>query len=111
MVSYSQKHNVANGEANRDGSNDNHSANYGVEGPTTDPAIVALRERQQRNFLTTLLLSRGVPMLLGGDELGRTQLGNNNAYCQDNAVGWVDWSALGHDDEDMTPAIQRHHFR
>ena len=85
------KHNEANLEGNRDGSDDNRSWNCGVEGPTADPAILSLRERQQRNFLATLLLSHGVPMLLGGDELGRTQQGNNNAWCQDNALSWLDW--------------------
>jgi isoamylase len=92
LVSYNQKHNEANGEENRDGYNDNISWNCGVEGPTDDPAIVALRERQKRNFLATLLLSQGVSMLLAGDEIGRTQRGNNNAYCQDNETSWVDWN-------------------
>jgi glycogen operon protein len=91
LVSYDGKHNEANGEENRDGSDDNRSWNHGAEGPTTDPEILALRERQVRNFLTTLFLSQGVPMLLGGDELGRTQRGNNNAYCQDNEISWFDW--------------------
>jgi isoamylase len=91
LVSYNDKHNEANSEGNRDGSNDNRSWNCGVEGPTDDPEVNLLRERQQRNLLTSLLLSAGVPMLLAGDELGRTQLGNNNAYCQDNEVSWVDW--------------------
>ncbi len=92
LVSYNEKHNQANGEGNRDGSNDNHSWNMGVEGPTDDPKIVELRERQKRNFLATLFLSQGVPMLLGGDEISRTQNGNNNAYCQDNETAWFDWS-------------------
>jgi len=91
LVSYHEKHNEANGEENRDGHNDNISWNGGVEGPTDDPTIVALRARQQRNFLATLILSQGVPMLLAGDEIGRTQQGNNNAYCQDNEISWVDW--------------------
>jgi glycogen operon protein len=91
LVSYNQKHNEANGENNRDGESDNNSWNCGVEGPTDDPAINALRARQQRNLLATLLLSQGVPMLLAGDEFGRTQQGNNNAYCQDNKISWVDW--------------------
>ncbi len=91
LVSYNEKHNDANGEENRDGHNDNLSWNCGVEGPTSDPAILALRARQQRNFLATLLLSQGVPMLQMGDEIGRTQQGNNNAYCQDNEISWVDW--------------------
>ena len=85
------KHNEANLEGNRDGTDDNRSWNCGVEGPTDDPEISALRERQQRNFLATLLLSQGVPMLLAGDEIGRTQDGNNNAWCQDNEISWVDW--------------------
>jgi glycogen operon protein len=91
LVSYNEKHNAANGEENRDGSHDNLSWNCGAEGPTTDPAILALRERQQRNLVLTLLVSQGVPMLLGGDELGHTQLGNNNAYCQDNELTWLNW--------------------
>jgi isoamylase len=97
LVSYNDKHNEANGENNRDGTDDNRSWNCGVEGPTTDPAIVALRARQSRAMLTTELLSFGVPMLLGGDERGRTQQGNNNAYCQDNEITWFDWST-GDDD-------------
>jgi isoamylase len=92
LVSYNQKHNDANGEGNKDGTDDNRSWNCGTEGPTDDPAINALRARQQRNFLTTLLLSQGVPMLLGGDEFGRTQRGNNNAWCQDNEISWFDWA-------------------
>src|SRR5205814_184787 len=92
LVSYNEKHNEANGEDNRDGANDNHSWNHGVEGPTDDPKIIELREREKRNFLTTLLLSQGVPMICGGDEISRTQKGNNNAYCQDNEISWVDWN-------------------
>ena len=92
LVSYNDKHNEANGESNRDGTSDNRSWNCGAEGPTTDPAILALRERQSRAMLATLLLSFGIPMLLGGDEMGRTQQGNNNAYCQDNEITWFDWS-------------------
>jgi glycogen operon protein len=92
LVSYNEKHNEANGESNRDGTGDNRTWNCGAEGPTTDPAIASLRARQQRAMLSTLLLSFGVPLLLGGDEMGRTQLGNNNAYCQDNATTWFDWS-------------------
>ncbi len=92
LVSYNTKHNEANGEDNRDGSNENLSWNCDVEGPTDDPAILALRAQQQRNFLATLLLSQGVPMLVAGDERGRTQQGNNNAYCQDNEVSWMDWT-------------------
>ena len=91
VVSYNKKHNEANGEGNRDGTNDNHSWNCGVEGPTDDPAVNALRWRQMRNMLATLLLSRGTPMILAGDEFARTQEGNNNAYCQDNEISWVDW--------------------
>jgi isoamylase len=92
LVSYNDKHNQPNLEENRDGSNDNHSWNCGVEGPTDDPAILELRERQKRNFLATLLLSQGVPMICGGDEIGRTQNGNNNAYAQDNETSWFDWN-------------------
>ena len=91
VVSYDRKHNEANGEANRDGHSDNYSWNHGIEGPTGDPAVARLRERQQRNMLATLLLAQGTPLLLAGDEFGRTQHGNNNAYCQDNPIGWVDW--------------------
>ena len=91
LVSYNEKHNEANGEGNADGESHNRSWNCGVEGPTDDPDVLALRARQQRNFLTTLLLSQGVPMLLGGDEIGRTQHGNNNAYCQDDEISWFDW--------------------
>ena len=92
LVSYGEKHNQANGEANRDGTGENFSANYGAEGESDDPEIEALRLRQIKNFLATLFLSRGVPMLLGGDEFRRTQQGNNNAYCQDNNLSWFDWS-------------------
>jgi isoamylase len=91
LVSYNEKHNEANGEGGRDGESHNRSWNCGVEGPTDDPEVQALRLRQQRNFLTTLLLSQGVPMILHGDEIGRTQQGNNNVYCQDNELSWVDW--------------------
>ncbi len=91
LVSYDEKHNDANGEDNRDGESFNRSWNCGVEGPTEDPIVLALRRRQQRNLLATLFLSQGVPMLLGGDEIGRTQRGNNNAYCQDNELSWYDW--------------------
>ncbi|MCZ7563476.1 MAG: glycogen debranching protein GlgX [Burkholderiales bacterium] len=91
LVSYNEKHNEANQEGNRDGHDNNLSWNCGVEGPTDDPAVRALRERQKRNLIATLLLSQGVPMLLAGDEIGRTQHGNNNAYCQDNELSWVDW--------------------
>ncbi|MGA8184480.1 MAG: glycogen debranching protein GlgX [Terriglobia bacterium] len=94
LVSYSQKHNEANGEGNRDGTNADYGRNYGVEGETDDPAIDAIRRRQIKNMLLTLAISRGVPMILAGDEFRRTQLGNNNAYCQDNEISWVDWSLL-----------------
>ena len=94
LVSYADKHNEANGEKNRDGNPNNRSANYGVEGETDDPVIQAVRARQARNLAATLLLSTGTPMLVMGDELWRTQGGNNNAYCQDNATSWVDWSPL-----------------
>jgi isoamylase len=98
LVSYNEKHNEANGEDNRDGENHNRSWNCGVEGPANTPAIVRLRERQKRNFLATLLLSQGVPMISHGDEVGRTQQGNNNVYCQDNERSWVDWrDARNHD--------------
>jgi isoamylase len=93
LVSYHRKHNEANGDLGRDGSDDNRSWNCGAEGPADDPAINELRARQVRNFLVTLFCSQGVPMLLAGDEMGRTQQGNNNAYCQDNEVSWVDWEA------------------
>jgi glycogen operon protein len=91
LVSYNEKHNDANGEDNRDGESHNRSWNCGAEGPTDDAAITELRARQQRNFIATLMLSQGIPMLLGGDEIGRTQQGNNNAYCQDNEISWFDW--------------------
>ncbi len=95
LVSYNEKRNGANGEENRDGHNENLSWNCGAEGPTDDPAILALRERQKRNFMATLLLSQGVPMICAGDELGRTQGGNNNAYCQDNETSWLRWDLTG----------------
>ena len=97
LVSYNHKHNEANGEGNRDGADHNLSYNFGVEGPTDRPDIVRIRERQKRNFLATLLLSQGVPMICGGDEMGRTQGGNNNAYCQDNEVSWISWELSEHD--------------
>ncbi len=96
LVSYDHKHNEANLDENRDGTNENYSWNCGAEGETDDAQILALRERQQRNFLATLLLSQGVPMMLAGDELNRTQDGNNNAYCQDNEIGWLDWELEDH---------------
>jgi glycogen operon protein len=92
LVSYDHKHNEANGEDNQDGTDDNRSWNHGVEGDTDDPEINAVRARQQRNYLTTLLLSQGTPMLLGGDEMSRTQHGNNNGWCQDNEISWFDWT-------------------
>jgi isoamylase len=107
LVSYNDKHNEANGEDNRDGESHNRSWNCGVEGPTDDEAIDALRRRQRRNFVTTLLLSQGVPMLLGGDELGRTQSGNNNAYCQDNATSWFDWANVDRDFLDWCTRVTR----
>ena len=112
LVSYNSKHNEANAENNRDGTDDNRSWNCGAEGPTADPDVNALRARQKRAFLATLLLSAGVPLLLGGDELGRTQRGNNNAYCQDNDITWFDWSGV--DDEFLrfttdVIALRRHH--
>jgi glycogen operon protein len=122
LVSYNKKHNRANGEGERDGTDENHSWNCGVEGPTDNPAVLGLRRRQARNLLATLLLSQGVPMLLAGDEFLRTQSGNNNAWCQDNDVSWVDWS-LAHKNADFHrfaremialrkrhPALRRRHF-
>jgi glycogen operon protein len=101
LVSYEKKHNELNGENNRDGTDANYSANYGGEGPTADTEILAIRDRQKRNLLATLLLSLGVPMLLAGDEIGRTQLGNNNAYCQDNETSWFDWENMRPDHADL----------
>lgn len=122
LVSYNDKHNEANGEDNRDGADDNNSWNCGVEGPTDDPAILELRARQQRNFLATLLLSQGVPMLLAGDEISRTQHGNNNTYCQDNDLSWIHWD-LDASQQDLLaftrhvveqfrlhPVLRRRHF-
>ena len=106
LVSYEEKRNEANGESNRDGSDDNLSWNCGVEGNTSDPGIRALRARQKRNFLATLLLSQGVPMLCGGDELGRTQGGNNNAYCQDNETSWFDWD-LGPAERELLSFVRK----
>ncbi len=106
-VSYNDKHNEANGEGNRDGHSHNLSYNYGVEGPTDDPEIRAVRLRQMRNMLATLFLSRGTPMLLAGDEFARTQKGNNNAYCQDNEVSWLDWEAIGDEERDLAEFTQR----
>jgi isoamylase len=98
LVSYNDKHNEANGENNRDGHDANFSWNSGAEGPTADPAIVSLRDRQKRNLMATQLLSLGVPMLVAGDEMGRTQRGNNNAYCQDNEISWLDWQNVRPED-------------
>ncbi len=114
LVSYNDKHNEANGEDNRDGHDDNQSWNHGVEGPTDDPEILDARDQTRRNLLATLLLSQGVPMLAHGDEVGRTQLGNNNAYCQDNEITWIDWTlderdrALLQFTRDLVALRQRH---
>jgi len=105
LVSYERKHNEANLEGNRDGSDDNRSSNYGAEGPTSDAAIESLRQRQKRNLLATLLFSQGPPMLVAGDELGRTQQGNNNAYCQDGGLSWVDWESADEALVDFTRAM------
>ena len=107
LVSYNEKHNEANGEDNNDGHNDNRSCNYGEEGPTENQDIVAVRERQKRNFLTTLLFSHGTPMLLAGDEFGRSQQGNNNGYCQDSEISWVNWEALSEQDHALRHFTQR----
>ncbi len=101
LVSYEAKHNEANGEDNRDGSDDNLSVNCGHEGPTDDPAIVGLRHQLRRNQLACLMLAQGVPLILAGDEVGNTQYGNNNAYCQDNDIGWVKWDGIGRDGDDL----------
>jgi glycogen operon protein len=107
LVSYNEKHNEANGEDNNDGESHNRSNNMGVEGPTDDPEVLKRRAQQQRNFIATLLLSQGVPMLLHGDELGRTQGGNNNGYAQDNEITWVDWSSVDHPLIEFTAALAR----
>jgi len=106
LVTYNEKHNQANGEDNRDGTSENYSWNCGVEGPTGDKIVTALREKQKRNFMATLLLSQGVPMICGGDEIGRSQQGNNNAYCQDNALSWYDWH-LDQQQKDFFEFIRR----
>ena len=111
LVSYNEKHNEANGEGNRDGEGNNHSWNCGVEGPTDDPGILALRDRQRRNLLATLLLSQGVPMILGGDEVGRTQRGNNNAYCQDDEASWTVWDLSPEDRSFLFFARRMVHLR
>lgn len=105
LVSYNDKHNEANGENNQDGDSHNRSWNCGAEGPTDDPHVNALRKKQQRNFLTTLFLSQGVPMILAGDEAGRTQQGNNNAYCQDNEISWLHWDKMDHELLDYTKKL------
>ncbi|HEY4182071.1 MAG TPA: glycogen debranching protein GlgX [Kofleriaceae bacterium] len=105
LVSYNEKHNEANGEESRDGESHNRSWNCGAEGDTQDADVLALRRRQQRNLLSTLFLSQGVPMILGGDELGRTQRGNNNAYCQDNDISWFDWQHADHDLLEFTKSL------
>ena len=107
VVSYNEKHNEANGEGNKDGESHNRSQNFGVEGPTDDPSVLTMRSRQQRNFIATLLLSQGVPMLLHGDELGRTQRGNNNGYAQDNELTWVHWDAVDEPLIEFTAALVR----
>lgn len=107
LVSYNEKHNEANGEDNNDGHNDNRSCNYGEEGPTENQDIVAVRERQKRNFLTTLLFSHGTPMLLAGDEFGRSQQGNNNGYRQDSEISWVNWEAQSEQDHALRHFTQR----
>ncbi|CAH2598688.1 Glycogen operon protein GlgX homolog [Rhodovastum atsumiense] len=107
LVSYNDKHNEANGEDNRDGHSDNLSWNHGAEGPTEDPEIQALRERQKRNMLATLLLAQGTPMLLAGDEFGRTQQGNNNTYCQDNELNWVNWTGIDAKDRDLAAFVRK----
>jgi glycogen operon protein len=106
LVSYNDKHNEANDENNQDGSNNNLSWNHGVEGPTDDPEINELRQRQMRNFFATLLLSQGTPMLVAGDEFARTQEGNNNAYCQDSEIGWVNWD-LSEDGKALLKFVKR----
>ncbi|EAR20310.1 glycogen debranching protein GlgX [Nitrococcus mobilis] len=107
LVSYNEKHNEANGEDNQDGSNDNLSWNCGVEGPSDEPEVRTLRERQKRNLLTALLLSHGTPMLLAGDEFGQTQNGNNNVYCQDNELSWTDWDAIDAADQALTEFVRQ----
>jgi isoamylase len=107
LVAYNDKHNEANGEDSKDGHNDNRSFNYGAEGPTGDAGIRAVRQRQKRNLLASLLFSHGAPMLLAGDELGRTQKGNNNAYCQDNEISWVNWQSISEEDRALTDFVRR----
>jgi glycogen operon protein len=107
IVTYNDKHNEANGEDNRDGNDNNLSWNHGVEGPTDDPEITAVRHRQRRNMLATILLSQGTPMLLAGDEFGRTQRGNNNAYCQDDEISWLDWEHIDEEGQKLIRFVQR----
>jgi len=107
LVSYNEKHNAANGEGNNDGESHNRSWNCGVEGPTDDAGVLALRAQQSRNFVATLLLSQGVPMICHGDELGRTQQGNNNGYCQDNEISWIDWSKVDQDLAGFTASVSQ----
>jgi glycogen operon protein len=107
LVSYNEKHNEANGENNQDGTTANYSWNCGVEGPTNNPAIRLLRERQKRNILATLMFSQGTPMLLAGDEFGRSQRGNNNAYCQDNEISWLDWDQINGDGAALIRFVSR----
>lgn len=106
LVSYEQKHNAANLEDNKDGHDHNQSWNCGVEGPTTDKAVIALRDRQRRNFMASLMLAQGIPMILMGDEVGRSQSGNNNAYCQDNEISWMDWSGWSEQSEEFLAFTQ-----
>jgi glycogen operon protein len=106
LWSYNTKHNEANGEGNRDGHDDNRSWNCGVEGRSDDPAIIDLRDRMRRNIMATMLLSQGTPMVLMGDEIGRTQRGNNNAYCQDNDIAWVEWKNVGERDRAFMEFVQ-----
>jgi glycogen operon protein len=106
LVSYNEKHNEGNGEGNRDGHNGNYSWNCGSEGASNDPEVIALRDQQKRNFIATLFLSLGVPMFLAGDEIGRTQSGNNNAYCQDNEISWTDWEGIRPEDERLRQFVR-----
>jgi isoamylase len=105
LFSYNEKHNEANGEDNRDGSSDNLSNNCGHEGPTDDPVITALRRRLRKNQLACLLLAQGLPLILAGDEVGNSQNGNNNAYCQDNEIGWINWEGLNREGDDLTDFV------
>ncbi|MGB3616706.1 MAG: glycogen debranching enzyme GlgX, partial [Catalinimonas sp.] len=111
LVSYEQKHNLANGEDNRDGHEPNYSTNAGVEGPSDDPEVLGRRERLKRSLIASLFLSQGIPMLLGGDELSRTQQGNNNTYCQDNELNWYNWELDERQEEFLAFVQQVIHFR